>query len=262
MRTHSDQDDADRLNEGRSDEERDTTAARVTIRAALGRYARAQNAAEAQLSVLAMHEGLRQALRAWLLYQAHLSDRQREAIQDPYTRFGELLDLAVHHTRLFEGRRALWHDELNVLLDHRNAIAHPVEEMDGDTALAAKVEQAFREAAAVTYRGIFRVVSRAELDDLGAYPEAAFFIEPAEGYYVSDGVQDDSVLVGATRFGAHGFLPTETRMHTGFIAAGAGIRRGVPLPLLRQIDVAPTIARLLGFTMPDVDGVPIVGVLK
>lgn len=132
----------------------------------------------------------------------------------------------------------------------------------GDTALAAKVEQAFREAAAVTYRGIFRVVSRAELDDLGAYPEAAFFIEPAEGYYVSDGVQDDSVLVGATRFGAHGFLPTETRMHTGFIAAGAGIRRGVPLPLLRQIDVAPTIARLLGFTMPDVDGVPIVGVLK
>ena len=137
MRTHSDQDDADRLNEGRSDEERDTTAARVTIRAALGRYARAQNAAEAQLSVLAMHEGLRQALRAWLLYQAHLSDRQREAIQDPYTRFGELLDLAVHHTRLFEGRRALWHDELNVLLDHRNAIAHPVEEMDGDTALAA-----------------------------------------------------------------------------------------------------------------------------
>lgn len=132
----------------------------------------------------------------------------------------------------------------------------------GDTALAAKVEQAFREAAAVTYKGIFRVVSRAELDDLGAYPEAAFFIEPAEGYYVSDGVQDDSVLVGAARFGAHGFLPTEARMHTGFIAAGAGIRRGVPLPLLRQIDVAPTIARLLGFTMPDVDGVPIVGVLK
>lgn len=131
-----------------------------------------------------------------------------------------------------------------------------------DKALAAKVEQAFRDAAAVTYQGIFRVVSRAELDDLGAYPDAAFFIEPAEGYYVTDGVQDDAVLVGATRFGAHGFLPTETRMHTGFIAAGAGLRRGVPLPLLRQIDVAPTIARLLGFTMPGVDGVPIVGVLK
>ena len=132
----------------------------------------------------------------------------------------------------------------------------------GDRALAARIEQTFRAAAEGTYRGIFLVTSRAELDALGAYPEAAFFIEPAEGYYVTDGVVNDAVLVGANRFGAHGFLPTEARMHTGFIVAGAGVRAGVPLPLLRQIDIAPTIARLLGFAMPDVDGVPIVGVLK
>ncbi len=131
-----------------------------------------------------------------------------------------------------------------------------------DSVLAAKIEQAFRVAAEGKYRGIFHVVSRAELDALGAYPEAAFFIEPAEGYYVTDGVVNDAVLIGATRFGAHGFLPTEARMRTGFIAAGAGVRVGVPLPLLRQIDIAPTIARLLGFEMADVDGVPIVGVLK
>lgn len=132
----------------------------------------------------------------------------------------------------------------------------------GDKALAAAVEHAFRAEADGRYRGIFRVVSRAELDALGAYPEAAFSIEPAEGYYVSDGVVNDSVLVGTTRRGAHGFLSTEPRMHTGFIVAGAGIRPGVPLPLVRQIDIAPTIARLLGVEMPDVDGVPIVGVLK
>jgi predicted AlkP superfamily pyrophosphatase or phosphodiesterase len=131
-----------------------------------------------------------------------------------------------------------------------------------DAALAARVEGRFRELAEGRYRGIFRVVSRADLDALGAYPEAAFFIEPAEGYYVSDGVEQDSVLVGTTRRGAHGFLPTEPRMRTGFIAAGAGVRPGVPLPFLRQIDIAPTVARLLGFEMPDVDGVPIVGLLR
>jgi hypothetical protein len=131
-----------------------------------------------------------------------------------------------------------------------------------DRALAARVEQAFAKLAEGRYRGIFRVVSRADLDALGAYPDAAFFIEPAEGYYVSDGVTGGSILVGTTRRGAHGFLPTETRMHTGLIAAGAGIRAGVPLPLLRQIDIAPTIARLLGFDMPDVDGVPMVGLLR
>ncbi|MEZ5284134.1 MAG: alkaline phosphatase family protein [Vicinamibacterales bacterium] len=47
-------------------------------------------------------------------------------------------------------------------------------------------------------------------------PEAAFFVEPAEGYYVSDGVANDAVLVGTTRRGAHGFLPTEARMRTGW----------------------------------------------
>lgn len=131
-----------------------------------------------------------------------------------------------------------------------------------DHALAAAIEQTFRAAAAGAYQGIFRVVSRAELDALGAYPEAAFFIEPAEGYYVTDGVVNGTALIGATRFGAHGFLPTESRMYTGFIAAGAGIRRGVPLPLLRQIDIAPTIARLLGFELSGVDGVPMVGILR
>ena len=131
-----------------------------------------------------------------------------------------------------------------------------------DTALAAKIEQRFTELVASRYRGIFRVVPRAELDTHGADPEAAFFIEPAEGYYVSDGVAGDSVLVGTTRRGAHGFLPTETRMHTGLIAAGAGIRARVPLPLVRQIDIAPTIARLLGFEMPSADGVPVVGLLN
>jgi predicted AlkP superfamily pyrophosphatase or phosphodiesterase len=131
-----------------------------------------------------------------------------------------------------------------------------------DTALARRVEQAFVTLAAGRYRGIFRVVTRAELDVLGAYPEAAFFIEPAEGYYVSDAMTNDAVLVATTRRGAHGFLPTETRMHTGLIVSGAGVRPGVALPLVRQIDIAPTLSRLLGFEMPDADGVPIVGVLK
>jgi arylsulfatase A-like enzyme len=131
----------------------------------------------------------------------------------------------------------------------------------GDRALARRIERVFQDLAATRYRGIFRVVPRAELDELGAYPEAAFFVEPAEGYYVSDAVTDGAVLVGTMRRGAHGFLPTEPRMHTGLIAAGAGIRAGVPLPLVRQIDLAPTMARLLGFDMPDADGVAMVGLV-
>lgn len=131
-----------------------------------------------------------------------------------------------------------------------------------DRDLAARIEARFTELAKVKYHGVFRVITRAELDAMGAYPEAAFFVEPAEGYYVSDAVAGDAVLVGTTRRGAHGFLPTEERMHTGLIVAGAGVRPGVPLPLVRQIDLAPTMAMLLGFSMPDADGVPMVGILQ
>jgi arylsulfatase A-like enzyme len=43
-------------------------------------------------------------------------------------------------------------------------------------------------------------------------------------------------------------------MATGFVAAGPGVRAGVVLDRVRLIDVAPTVARLLGVPAPTVDG--------
>jgi hypothetical protein len=43
-------------------------------------------------------------------------------------------------------------------------------------------------------------------------------------------------------------------MATGFIAAGAGVRRGVALDRIRLIDIAPTAARLLGIPAPPAEG--------
>ena len=49
--------------------------------------------------------------------------------------------------------------------------------------------------------------------------------------------------------------------HEFRFAAGAGVRPGIAVPLTRQIDIAPTVARLLGFELTDADGVPLVGIL-
>jgi hypothetical protein len=35
----------------------------------------------------------------------------------------------------------------------------------------------------------------------------------------------------------------------------------VVVPLARQVDIAPTVARLLGLTMAGADGAPMVGIL-
>lgn len=144
------------------------------------------------------------------------------------------------------------------------ALAHGLAirvDQPSNRALVDQVTRLFEELAGGQYRGLFRVVRRAELDEHGAYPEAAIFLEPAEGHYVSDGYQDDAFLVATGRRGAHGSLPDNPRLHTGFVASGAGIARGAPLAVIRQIDIAPTVARLLGFALSEVDGVPLVGLL-
>lgn len=131
----------------------------------------------------------------------------------------------------------------------------------GDVELGARVTARFEQLARERFRGIFRVIGRADLDLHGAYPEALLIVEPVEGYYVGDAATGEAAIVATDRRGAHGMLPTEPRMHTGLIVSGAGIREGVPMPIVRQIDIAPTVARLLGFEMPQADGLPIVGVL-
>jgi hypothetical protein len=55
-------------------------------------------------------------------------------------------------------------------------------------------------------------------------------------------------------------------MDTAFVAWGRGFRTSLQIPRMRLTDVAPTLARLLGFEFddaesPDFDGRPLVGIL-
>ena len=47
----------------------------------------------------------------------------------------------------------------------------------------------------------------------------------------------------------------------GFVAWGAGIRPGIEIPFMRQIDVAPTVAALLRLELPETDGRVLIGAL-
>jgi hypothetical protein len=64
------------------------------------------------------------------------------------------------------------------------------------------------------------------------------------------------------RAAGHGYSPTTPGMETGLVMAGAGIRRGARLAETRTLDVAPTIARLLGLELTQAEGQPIAGALK
>jgi predicted AlkP superfamily pyrophosphatase or phosphodiesterase len=140
---------------------------------------------------------------------------------------------------------------------HRSSIR--LKDMD-DRAVGARVEALFRDLAEGRYRGLFRVVEREEIARRGGDPDALLFLEPSEGYTTGPGLSG-GFLVSTTRRGDHGYTPDAPAMHTGLIIAGAGIQKGIAMPLARQIDIAPTAARLLGVELPHSEGEAIVGVL-
>jgi predicted AlkP superfamily pyrophosphatase or phosphodiesterase len=129
-----------------------------------------------------------------------------------------------------------------------------------DAATIARARQALEHYAAL-YPRRFRIVERAELDQFGADANAVLGVEPTPGY-VLDGRLAAPFAQPHSRAAGHGYRPDTPGMETGFIAYGAGIRSGWVLPVTNTIDVAPTIAEILGLTLPDAEGKPIVGIFK
>jgi predicted AlkP superfamily pyrophosphatase or phosphodiesterase len=54
--------------------------------------------------------------------------------------------------------------------------------------------------------------------------------------------------------GTHGYLNTDPKMQAIFLAWGAGVRKGVRLDRISNLDVTSTLAALLELQMPNVSG--------
>lgn len=70
------------------------------------------------------------------------------------------------------------------------------------------------------------------------------------------------VYEGLVLTGFHGHRPEVVEMAAIFIAAGRGISPGTQLPAVRNVDVAPTVLRLLGVAVPEwMEGRPLAGLV-
>jgi hypothetical protein len=124
---------------------------------------------------------------------------------------------------------------------------------------ALLARRALEEAAAAT--GAFHVVSAQEMLARGADPQAWFGLDAAPGWVFEDGVTGPR-LAPASQRSAGGYAPGEPRMATGLVAWGAGVRPALRVPELRQIDVAPTVALLLGVPLAGAEGSALAGMLQ
>lgn len=111
-------------------------------------------------------------------------------------------------------------------------------------------------------RRLYRLVERDELDSLGADPDIALALSGALGVTFSSRASGGAF--GPAEGGTHGYVPTDfPEIRTGFIGWGAGFAKGGrTIHQMRLVDVAPTIARLLGWTFDVPDGLPPLGMLE
>jgi predicted AlkP superfamily pyrophosphatase or phosphodiesterase len=128
------------------------------------------------------------------------------------------------------------------------------------------LEQLAREIAAM--EGVSGMWPAAEYGPLGlpapAYHDqvADVMFEAAPGYSYGDDAAEGDEEHGPPKYlGTHGQRALYADNAALFLAAGAGVRRGVALGTIRSRDVAPTVAATLGLRMDAVEGVTLDGAL-
>jgi predicted AlkP superfamily pyrophosphatase or phosphodiesterase len=78
-----------------------------------------------------------------------------------------------------------------------------------------------------------------------------------DGYGISSSAIGESSVIRAglqDNIGYHGYIATNPKMNSAFIAAGAGVKGGVKVGIIENVDVAPTIAHLLKEPLRGTDG--------
>jgi arylsulfatase A-like enzyme len=87
----------------------------------------------------------------------------------------------------------------------------------------------------------------------------------SDGYAVTGTAQGDGFVApvtATTNHGYHGCLASNPKMNAVFIASGRGIKPGAKIGLVDNIDVAPTIAHLVGHELSGTDGKVIFEILS
>lgn len=111
-------------------------------------------------------------------------------------------------------------------------------------------EQVAQELASV--EGVLAVMRPSQFVKLGdpsKNPEAPHLVlTTGPGYSFADDVLGPPIVDAGTK-GTHGHDPRPDYMHATLVAVGAGIKPGVKLGVVNNVDVAPTIADLFGLEM-------------
>ncbi|MDB5735606.1 MAG: type phosphodiesterase/nucleotide pyrophosphatase [Alphaproteobacteria bacterium] len=129
-------------------------------------------------------------------------------------------------------------------------LAHPE-----DAVVKAKVSALLNGLAAKPELGIAGVADAAQIAQMGGSPMASFWVDFKPGYEMGQNPAAPPVGAGAVK-GTHGYFPTHPEMRATFILSGPGIA-SKSLGEIDMRDIAPTLAKVLNVSLPQVDGKPL-----
>ncbi len=131
-----------------------------------------------------------------------------------------------------------------------------------DKETAQKVADLFSKIAERSTGPINRILTKESLQKLGAVPTAELMLEAAPGYAFGEELTGPEIHDSKDYRGTHGQLPSRAEMRSSLIIFGRDARIGAHLGVARMIDIAPTIAPLLGLSFTEAEGSAMKEMLK
>jgi hypothetical protein len=121
-----------------------------------------------------------------------------------------------------------------------------------DEATRTRVRAVLDKLAADPALGVDRILDADALRAGGGFPTASFLIGLRPGWQVAPAPLGPPTSAG--RGGTHGHLPDLPDLHASLFMVGAGVPAGRNLGVVDMRDIAPTVARRLGVSLPSADG--------
>jgi predicted AlkP superfamily pyrophosphatase or phosphodiesterase len=126
--------------------------------------------------------------------------------------------------------------------------------------VASRVKALFEDLARDPANGIAAVFDGATVEEKGGFPGAIVVLQAAPDAMFSER-WDEPMVAKSKYLGAHGYPPTLKEMAATLVLWGDGVRSRTAIGDVPMVRIAPTVASLLGLTMPDAEGAPLVEAL-
>ena len=123
----------------------------------------------------------------------------------------------------------------------------------GDAAALGAARKVLDALVADPSSGVFRYLDNEEARREGGFPDAAFVVGIKPGFAISARVTGALVEPHAPA-GTHGLLRQLPDMDSAFFITGRGVPRGRTIDRIDMRDIAPTLARLTGVSLPRAEG--------